>query len=145
MKRALEYTEQDFRHIIGANLESPYHLCQIAYPLLKASGKGSIVFISSVAGTMGLPVLSVYSVSKSKSCFFFFLGEIERAIFEYFWFRNKIFHLGFLKSQFSVLFKKLGLSIQIPIFNLILISKSQNFIFPPRFSQKFQFDMHLIL
>lgn len=77
--------------------------------------------------------------------FFFFLGEIERAIFEYFWFRNKIFHLGFLKSQFSILFKKLGLSIQIPIFNLILISKSHNFIFPPRFSQKFQFDMHLIL
>ncbi|KAK4412732.1 Tropinone reductase [Sesamum alatum] len=58
MKRAIEHTEQDFWHIMGTNLESPYHLCQIAHPLLKASGKGNIVFISSVAGKMALPGLA---------------------------------------------------------------------------------------
>ncbi|KAI3444227.1 hypothetical protein Pfo_000892 [Paulownia fortunei] len=64
MKRAMEHNEQDFWHIMGTNLESPYHLCQLAYPLLKATGKGNIVFISSVAGKMALPGLSIYSASK---------------------------------------------------------------------------------
>lgn len=66
MKRATEHNEEDFWHIIGTNLESPYHLCQIAYPLLKASGKGNIVFISSVAGKTALPALAIYSASKGK-------------------------------------------------------------------------------
>ncbi|KAL0453341.1 UNVERIFIED_CONTAM: Tropinone reductase 1 [Sesamum latifolium] len=64
MKRAIEHSEQDFWHIMGTNLESPYHLCQIAYPLLKASGKGNIDFISSVAGKIALPGLAIYSASK---------------------------------------------------------------------------------
>ncbi|KAL0404691.1 UNVERIFIED_CONTAM: Tropinone reductase 1 [Sesamum radiatum] len=64
MKRAIEHSEQDFWDIMGTNLESPYHLCQIAYPLLKASGKGNIVFISSVAGKIALPGLAIYSASK---------------------------------------------------------------------------------
>ncbi|KAG8372264.1 hypothetical protein BUALT_Bualt12G0048300 [Buddleja alternifolia] len=64
LKRAMEHNEQDFWHIMETNLESPFHLCQIAHPLLKASGKGNIVFISSVAGKMALPGVSVYSASK---------------------------------------------------------------------------------
>lgn len=64
MKRAMDHTEEDFWELIKTNLESPHHLCQIAYPLLKASGKGNIVFISSVAGKMALPGLSLYSACK---------------------------------------------------------------------------------
>ncbi|GFP82092.1 tropinone reductase 1 [Phtheirospermum japonicum] len=64
IKGAMEHTEKDFWHIIGTNLEAPYHLCQIAYPLLKNSSKGNIVFISSVAGKMALPGLAIYSASK---------------------------------------------------------------------------------
>ncbi|KAL8489091.1 hypothetical protein ACS0TY_025119 [Phlomoides rotata] len=64
MKRAVEYKEQDFWDIIGTNLESPCHLSQIAYPLLKASGRGNIVFISSVAAKMALPGLAIYAASK---------------------------------------------------------------------------------
>ncbi|KAL1548809.1 tropinone reductase I [Salvia divinorum] len=64
MKRAMEHDEQDFWQIIGTNLESPYHLSQMAHPLLKASGRGNIVFISSVAGKTALPALAVYSASK---------------------------------------------------------------------------------
>lgn len=66
MKRAAEHDEQDFQQIIGSNLESPYHLSQIAHPLLKASGRGSIVFISSVAGQTALPVVTVYAASKGE-------------------------------------------------------------------------------
>ncbi|MBA0579562.1 hypothetical protein Gorai_021815 [Gossypium raimondii] len=34
---------------MSTNVEAPYHLSQLSYPFLKASGNGSIVFISSVA------------------------------------------------------------------------------------------------
>ncbi|XP_073140571.1 tropinone reductase homolog At5g06060-like [Henckelia pumila] len=64
MKRAMDHTEEDFWGLIKTNLESPHHLCQIAYPLLKASAKANIVFISSVAGKMALPGLSLYSACK---------------------------------------------------------------------------------
>jgi len=46
------------------NLDSSFHLCQLAYPLLKESGNGSIVFISSVAGVVSLGTGAVYAASK---------------------------------------------------------------------------------
>lgn len=49
---------------MGTNFESGYHLCQLAHPLLKASGYGSIVFISSIAGLKALPICSIYAASK---------------------------------------------------------------------------------
>ncbi|MBA0767930.1 hypothetical protein Gotri_016776 [Gossypium trilobum] len=58
------HTLEDYTTVMNTNIEAPYHLCQLAYPLLKASGNGSIVFISSVAGSMALPRLSAYSASK---------------------------------------------------------------------------------
>ncbi|KAJ4835277.1 beta ketoadipate:succinyl-CoA transferase, tr1 [Turnera subulata] len=64
IKSTLDYTEEDYSFIMSTNLEAPYHLCQLAHPLLKASENGSIVFISSVAGTVALPMVSVYSASK---------------------------------------------------------------------------------
>ncbi|KAG5009842.1 hypothetical protein JHK87_018357 [Glycine soja] len=49
---------------MGTNFESVYHLTQLAHPLLKESGQGSIVSISSIAGLKALPVFSVYAASK---------------------------------------------------------------------------------
>lgn len=49
---------------MATNFDSAYHLCQIAHPLLKASGAGSIVFISSVAGVVAIGTGSVYAASK---------------------------------------------------------------------------------
>ncbi|PWA99501.1 tropinone reductase [Artemisia annua] len=43
--------------------QSCYHICQLAHPLLKASGNGSIVFISSVAGLVHASS-SVYGATK---------------------------------------------------------------------------------
>ncbi|KAK4478550.1 hypothetical protein RD792_014034 [Penstemon davidsonii] len=65
MKRACDYTSEDYSKIMGTNLESPYHICQLAHPLLKASGLGNVIFISSMAGGTALPALSVYSASKA--------------------------------------------------------------------------------
>ncbi|KAL6520953.1 hypothetical protein OROGR_017522 [Orobanche gracilis] len=64
MKRTTDYTADDFARIMGTNLEPPYHICQLAHPLLKASGKGSIIFISSVAGGMAIPAISAFAASK---------------------------------------------------------------------------------
>lgn len=63
-KPTIEYTAEEYSKLMATNLESAYHLCQLAYPLLKASGVGSIVFISSVAGLVHIFSGSVYGASK---------------------------------------------------------------------------------
>lgn len=64
LKNCLNYNMEDYSTITTTNLESPYHLCQLSHPLLKASGNGSIVFISSIAGEVALPMISLYAATK---------------------------------------------------------------------------------
>ncbi|KAK4767241.1 hypothetical protein SAY87_023907 [Trapa incisa] len=64
LKDALNHTPVDYSSVLSTNLESPFHMSQLAHPLLKASGDGNIVFVSSVAGIMALPVISAYAASK---------------------------------------------------------------------------------
>ncbi|XP_022752711.1 senescence-associated protein 13-like isoform X2 [Durio zibethinus] len=59
-----EFTTEDFSFIMGTNFESAYNFCQLAYPLLKASGRGSIVFLSSVSGVVTVSVGSIYGATK---------------------------------------------------------------------------------
>ncbi|WCJ28337.1 NAD(P)-binding Rossmann-fold superfamily protein [Euphorbia peplus] len=63
-RETVEYTEEEYSTIMSTNLESPYHLSQLAYPLLKSSGNASIVFISSIAGLVSLPIISAYAATK---------------------------------------------------------------------------------
>ncbi|KFK41764.1 hypothetical protein AALP_AA2G169200 [Arabis alpina] len=63
-KPTIEYEEDDFAIHISTNLEAAYHFCQLSHPLLKASGFGSIVFISSVAGVVSVGAGSIYSLTK---------------------------------------------------------------------------------
>ncbi|KAF8010760.1 hypothetical protein BT93_J1414 [Corymbia citriodora subsp. variegata] len=60
----VDYTAEDFSFIMTTNFESAYHLSQLAHPLLKASGNGSIVFLSSVTGIVSVNVGSIYSATK---------------------------------------------------------------------------------
>ncbi|XP_075635367.1 tropinone reductase homolog At1g07440-like isoform X10 [Castanea sativa] len=65
LKPTLEYIVEDFSFLMSTNFESAYHFCQLAYPFLKASGAGSIVYVSSVAGVVSLSIgLSIYSSTK---------------------------------------------------------------------------------
>ncbi|XP_021814293.1 tropinone reductase homolog At2g29290-like isoform X2 [Prunus avium] len=41
-KPTTEYTAEDYTFLMSTNLESAYHLCQLAHPLLKASGAGAM-------------------------------------------------------------------------------------------------------
>lgn len=63
-KEAKDFTAEDYSTIMGTNFEAAYHLSQIAYPLLKASQNGNIIFVSSIAGFSALPSISLYSASK---------------------------------------------------------------------------------
>ncbi|KAI3914618.1 hypothetical protein MKW92_007494 [Papaver armeniacum] len=63
-KPSVEYTAEEYSKLMSTNLESCYHLCQLAHPLLKSSGMGSIVFISSVAGVVALATGSIYGATK---------------------------------------------------------------------------------
>ncbi|XP_072954449.1 noroxomaritidine/norcraugsodine reductase-like isoform X2 [Typha angustifolia] len=63
-KPTLDCTAEEYSYLMATNLESSFHLSQMAHPLLKASGKGSIVFISSIAGVVAINNLSIYSATK---------------------------------------------------------------------------------
>ncbi|KAF7808551.1 senescence-associated protein 13-like [Senna tora] len=64
VKSTLEFTEDDFWFLVRTNLESAYHITQLAHPLLKASQAASIVFISSGVGVVAVDVGSIYSAAK---------------------------------------------------------------------------------
>ncbi|XP_073100225.1 noroxomaritidine/norcraugsodine reductase-like isoform X2 [Elaeis guineensis] len=63
LKSAVDSTAEEYSFLMATNLESAFHLSQLAHPLLKASGAGSIVFISSIAGARAIPNFSIYSAT----------------------------------------------------------------------------------
>lgn len=63
-KPSAGYTSKEISIMMGTNFESACNLCQLAYPLLKASGAGSIVFLSSVAGVVSVIGSSIYGATK---------------------------------------------------------------------------------
>ncbi|KAK6933130.1 hypothetical protein RJ641_036024 [Dillenia turbinata] len=60
-KATLDYTAEEISKTMATNFESSFHLCQLAHHLLKASGAGSIVFISSVAA-------AINQITKNMAC-----------------------------------------------------------------------------
>ena len=67
IKPPAEYTVENYSWIMATNLESCFHLSQLAHPLLlgaSVAGGGSVVHVSSIAGFIGLPALAVYSMTK---------------------------------------------------------------------------------
>ncbi|CAI0443293.1 unnamed protein product [Linum tenue] len=67
LKPTTEYSTEEYLRLMSVNLESSYHLCQLAHPLLKKSGAGSVVFVSSVAGVLHIGSGSIYGLSKGRS------------------------------------------------------------------------------
>lgn len=64
IKPTVEYNEEDYKLMMNTNFEPAYHLSQLVHPLLKASGSGQIVFISSVAGLVSGGVGTLYGITK---------------------------------------------------------------------------------
>ncbi|KAI3929769.1 hypothetical protein MKX01_025937 [Papaver californicum] len=63
-KETANFTDEDHSNTFATTFDSGYYLSILAHPLLKASGSGSIVFISSVAGIVALPFVSNYASCK---------------------------------------------------------------------------------
>ena len=72
-----ECTAEDYSMTMNTNLESCYHISQLAHPLLKASGNGSIVLISSVAGLVNISCGSVYAITKGMLNFYIISQPIK--------------------------------------------------------------------
>ena len=64
-KKTVEYEEAELDFLLETNLRSTFYLCQSAYPMLKASGQGRIVNISSVAGLKHVRTGSIYGMTKA--------------------------------------------------------------------------------
>ncbi|GAB3887658.1 SDR family oxidoreductase [Spirosoma agri] len=64
-KSTVEYSPSEYDHVLNTNLRSAYELSQAAYPLLKASGIGKIIFVSSVSGMTHTSSGSLYGMTKA--------------------------------------------------------------------------------
>lgn len=64
-KPTVEYTAEEYRHILSTNLDSFFHLCQVFHPTLKRSGNASIVNVGSVAGLTAVRTGTPYAMTKA--------------------------------------------------------------------------------
>jgi Tropinone reductase 1 len=64
-KKTPDYSAQEVDFLLDTNLRSTFGLCQLAYPLLKRSGSGSIINVSSVAGLTHVRTGAVYGMTKA--------------------------------------------------------------------------------
>lgn len=57
-------SEQDFDQVLAVNLKGAYLTSRAVIPLMRRQGSGSIIFMASVTGMLGLPGLAAYSATK---------------------------------------------------------------------------------
>jgi SDR family mycofactocin-dependent oxidoreductase len=59
-----EITPETWETVVGVNLTGTWNTCQATVPHLLDAGGGSMILVSSVSGTKGLPFLTHYTASK---------------------------------------------------------------------------------
>jgi NAD(P)-dependent dehydrogenase (short-subunit alcohol dehydrogenase family) len=59
-----EYDEAVWDHVMGVNLKGAFLGLRYVLPVMIAQGKGAVVNMASVAGTVGAPGMAAYSASK---------------------------------------------------------------------------------
>lgn len=64
VKPTAECTAEDYSKVMATNLESSFHLSQLARPLLVRAGGGSIINMSSIGGSIGFIGSTVYAITK---------------------------------------------------------------------------------
>ena len=58
-------TVEEWEPVLAVNLSSTVALCRAALPHLTASSRASVLFVSSVAGLIGVPTMEAYGVTKA--------------------------------------------------------------------------------
>jgi NAD(P)-dependent dehydrogenase (short-subunit alcohol dehydrogenase family) len=69
-----QFTRDQFAQVMALNVEAPFWLANAVRPIMQGQGRGRIICITSVATTLALPNVSVYSMSKAA------LGAMVRAL-----------------------------------------------------------------
>jgi Tropinone reductase 1 len=64
-KKTPEYSDEEYDHIMDTNLRSAFELCRLAFPLLKKSDQGNIIFVTSTAGLIHIRTGAVYGMTKA--------------------------------------------------------------------------------
>ncbi len=64
-KKAVEYHDEEYHHIMNTNMHSNFALSQLFYPLLKTSKEAAVVNVLSVAGLTHLRSGAPYGMSKA--------------------------------------------------------------------------------
>lgn len=64
-KKTADYTDDEYKTITDLNLLAPLELCKMFYPMLRSSGSGSIVNISSVSGLTSTSSGVIYAMTKA--------------------------------------------------------------------------------
>ncbi|CAN1282653.1 Tropinone reductase homolog At1g07440 [Linum perenne] len=64
-KPTVEFTDEDYSIQMSTNFESAYSLSRMAHPLLKSSGEGNIILMSSVAGISAVQIGCIYGITKA--------------------------------------------------------------------------------
>jgi NAD(P)-dependent dehydrogenase (short-subunit alcohol dehydrogenase family) len=64
-----DFPEDGFHVLVATNLEAPFYLVAGLAPAMVAQGRGAIVNISSMAGQLALPGMSVYGATKAAMLF----------------------------------------------------------------------------
>ncbi|WP_416444183.1 SDR family oxidoreductase [Leeuwenhoekiella sp. A16] len=64
-KNATAYTSAEYRKVLEINLIAPFELSRKLYPLLKKSGKASVINIASVAANQDVKSGAPYGMAKS--------------------------------------------------------------------------------
>ena len=58
-------TPQDWDAVMGVNLDAAFHLTRAAIPIMRRSGGGALVYVSSINGERGKFGQSAYTASKA--------------------------------------------------------------------------------
>jgi NAD(P)-dependent dehydrogenase (short-subunit alcohol dehydrogenase family) len=64
-KRAEDTLPEDWDNVLDLNLKGMAEMCRHALPLLRRSGEGAIVNMSSITGLVGTPLRAAYAATKS--------------------------------------------------------------------------------
>ena len=64
-KKALDYSEEEYRKVLEVNLFSPFLLARELYPLLKKSNNAKVINVASAAATQDVGTGTPYAMSKA--------------------------------------------------------------------------------
>ncbi|KER10288.1 MAG: tropinone reductase [[Candidatus Thermochlorobacteriaceae] bacterium GBChlB] len=64
-KKTMDYSADEYAHLLETNLTSAFEMCRLAYPMLRKSDTASIVNVSSVSATRVTQTGAIYAMSKA--------------------------------------------------------------------------------